>query len=322
MEESLACKGPSVVRVFLWKACSNILPTKINLHKRGIVEDSLCPICKQEDESVEHILWTCESARDVWAECNSKLQKCATMEVSFANLFMELVDKLDADEMQKVAVIARLIWSRRNNVVFGGDFMSPKHILEAASSQLENFSKAEAGRRMRSTVRPVPEVVQWNKPNPGWIKLNWDAAIDSGNQKMGIGIIARDHTGSVLAAVCASRPHVTEPTTAEAIAAWKLADICSSLGFARVVLEGDSLEVVKALQTEGPCWSRFGLLINDAKILLNSLQEWRVCHVKRMGNKAAHTLAQRGLTVDEDHLWSADFPSFVLDIALSDVVPN
>jgi hypothetical protein len=50
-------KGPLVVRVFLWKACSNILPTKINLNKRGIVEDSLCPICKQEGESVEHVLW-------------------------------------------------------------------------------------------------------------------------------------------------------------------------------------------------------------------------------------------------------------------------
>jgi hypothetical protein len=315
-------KGPPVVRVFLWKACSNILPTKINLIKKGIVEDSLCPICKQEGESVEHIIWTCESARDVWAECSSKLQKCATMEVTFANLFTELADRLDADEMQKVAVVARLIWLRRNSVMFGGDFMSPNHILETASSQLDNFSKAEAGRRMSNTVCSTPEVVKWSKPSPGWIKLNWDAAIDSGQQKMGIGIIARDHTGSVLAAVCASRPHVTEPTTAEAITVWKLADVCSSLGFTKVVLEGDSLEVVKALQTEGPYWSRFGLMINDAKILLNSLSEWRVCHVKRMGNKAAHILAKHGLTVDDDHLCSADFPFFIHDIALSDVVSN
>jgi hypothetical protein len=92
---------------------------------------------------------------------------------------------------------------------------------------------------------------------------------------MGIGIIAQDHTGLVLAAVCASRPYVTEPTTAEVVAAWKLADVCSSLGLTKVVLEGDFLEVVTALQTEGPCWSRFGLMINDANILLNSLQEYR-----------------------------------------------
>ena len=152
-------KGTPVVRVFLWKACSNILPIKINLNKRGIVEDSLCPICKQEDESVEHILWICESARDVWAECSSKLQKCATIEVTSASLFMLLSDRLDADEMQKVTVVTRLIWLQRNSVVFGGDFMSPKNILETASSQLDNFSKAEVGRRMSSTVRPVPEVV-------------------------------------------------------------------------------------------------------------------------------------------------------------------
>jgi hypothetical protein len=63
-------------------------------------------------------------------------------------------------------------------------------------------------------------------------------------------------------------------------------------------------------------------MINDAKILLNSLQEWRACHVKHMGNKVAHTLAQHGLTVDEDHLWSVDFPTFILDIALSDIVSN
>ena len=68
------------------------------------------------------------------------------------------------------------------------------------------------------------------------------------------------------------------------------------------MLEGDSLKVVKALQTEGLYWSRFCLMINDAKILLNSLQEWRVCHVKRMGNKAVHKLTKHGLTVDKDHL--------------------
>ena len=151
-----------------------------------------------------------------------------------------------------VGVVARLIWLRRNSVVFGGDFMSPKLIRESASSQIENFNKAEAGRNMGVTVLSVPEVVKLSKPSPRWIKLNWDVAVDSGKQKMRIGIIARDHTGSVLAAVCASWPHVTKPTIAESIAIWKLANICLYLGLTKIVLEGDSLEVVKALQTEGP----------------------------------------------------------------------
>lgn len=203
-----------MVRVFLWKACSNILPTKLNLEKRSVVEDSLCPICRLEGESVEHILWTCESARDVWAACNNKIQKCPTMEVTFASIITILTERLHVEEMQMVAAVARLLWHRRNRVVFGGEFPSPTHILETASSQLENFSKAEAGRRMGSSKSTAPVTMKWSKPSPGWIKLNWDAAIDTGKQKMGIGIIARDHTGTVLVAVCSSRPHVTDPTTA------------------------------------------------------------------------------------------------------------
>jgi hypothetical protein len=82
---------------------------------------------------------------------------------------------------------------------------------------------------MTSHKRPTQTTI-WRKPSPRWIKLNWDAAIDVKQQKMVIGIIVR-----------ASRPHVTDPTIAEAIAEWKIVDVCISLGFPKVLLEGDSL---------------------------------------------------------------------------------
>jgi hypothetical protein len=138
-------KVPLVARVFLWKACSNILHTKLNLHKKGVVEDPLCPICKMEGETMEHILWNCESAKDVWSAYNSKIQKFPTMEMPFASIIAILAEKLDDEELQMVTVVARLIWLRRNNVVFGGAFMSPVHILETTVSQLENFNKAKKG---------------------------------------------------------------------------------------------------------------------------------------------------------------------------------
>jgi hypothetical protein len=37
---------------------------------------------------------------------------------------------------------------------------------------------------------------------------------------------------------------------------------------------------------------------------------------------ATHKLAKHGLTVEEDHLWSTELPSFVRDIALSDVASD
>jgi hypothetical protein len=46
------------------------------------VEDPLCLICMLEEELVEHILWDCDSARDKWAACSRKIQKCPSMETT------------------------------------------------------------------------------------------------------------------------------------------------------------------------------------------------------------------------------------------------
>lgn len=46
-----------MLKNFLWYACHEILPTRVNLHRRKIVEDALCPLCGSEEESVIHVLW-------------------------------------------------------------------------------------------------------------------------------------------------------------------------------------------------------------------------------------------------------------------------
>jgi hypothetical protein len=58
-------KIPNAGKMFLWKACHNLLPNKDNLRKRGIMNYSLCPICGLEVESTHHILWSCPLAIDV-----------------------------------------------------------------------------------------------------------------------------------------------------------------------------------------------------------------------------------------------------------------
>jgi hypothetical protein len=65
-----------MVKNFLWQAGNDILLTRVNLLKRGIIEDPMCPICILERETTSHIIWSCVSARDVWSEGYTKLHKC------------------------------------------------------------------------------------------------------------------------------------------------------------------------------------------------------------------------------------------------------
>jgi hypothetical protein len=57
---------PNQVKMFMWRAFQNLLPTRANLYKRKIVKDGNCPCCGQEEENVIHVLWTCPAAQDVW----------------------------------------------------------------------------------------------------------------------------------------------------------------------------------------------------------------------------------------------------------------
>jgi len=49
-------KVTHTVKVFMWWACINALPTKANLFRRKIMEDLVCPICGLAAKTTGHIL--------------------------------------------------------------------------------------------------------------------------------------------------------------------------------------------------------------------------------------------------------------------------
>jgi len=57
---------------YVWRALSDRISTKQNLHKRGeILGDTLCVLCGREEESTSHILVSCKVSIKVWNMCFS-----------------------------------------------------------------------------------------------------------------------------------------------------------------------------------------------------------------------------------------------------------
>ena len=59
------------IKFFLWRVCSNALPTKDNLKKRKILEDARCNACLLDQETTFHALWSCETLKEIWNPCFS-----------------------------------------------------------------------------------------------------------------------------------------------------------------------------------------------------------------------------------------------------------
>jgi hypothetical protein len=120
---------PNAAKVFLWRACKNILPTKDNLCKRGVLSEENCIFCHMEPETVCHILWDCPSTRDVWSACERRLQKSKGSYGSFLEVMEAITGWCTRDELNIFAVIAKRVWARRNSVLHGGVFIHPTRIV-------------------------------------------------------------------------------------------------------------------------------------------------------------------------------------------------
>ena len=88
----------------------------------------------------------------------------------------------------------------------------------------------------------------------------------------------------------------------------------------QVILEGDSLVIIKALRKEEQFLSPIGLLLEDVRMLSLSFQKLLYSHTKREGNSVAHNLARYANSIPDFLVWMEDIPpciqSFVqIDLA-------
>jgi ribonuclease HI len=98
---------------------------------------------------------------------------------------------------------------------------------------------------------------------------------------------------------------------AEVLAAREAVELGTSLGLQDIILEGDALEVVKAINQDEPSRGLYGQVVNDIKNLLAQGGRWMTRHTRRAANGAAHALAKLGLQHLVPQRWLSVLPDSV-----------
>ena len=173
-------KLPNKIKVFGRRACCNILPTRVNLVHRKIIQDNRCEVCKFEAETGIHALWNCGVARDVWARCSARLQKCAADQGDMLQLVEFLIARLSSDDLELFLVQAWIIWNQRNGIIHGKQLQPPEVLIKRAQDFLADFRQANV---QLSASPLIPSPLRWRPPPVDRFKSNFDASIflDGGN---------------------------------------------------------------------------------------------------------------------------------------------
>ena len=56
------------IKSFAWKVCRNIIPTKVNLCHKQVIDEDTCEACGLGKETSGHIFLECDAACEVWVQ--------------------------------------------------------------------------------------------------------------------------------------------------------------------------------------------------------------------------------------------------------------
>jgi ribonuclease HI len=237
----------------------------------------------------------CPYARDVW----SKLKRVFSIKLarkSFVNPKTWIFDFLSRSSSQNLTLLAVAfwhLWSARNGVRKDDHLKDPCQLSEqikAYTTMIElHLSKPVANHRCVSKSSPP----KWSPPPEGTVLINVDAALFKSSNRMGAGVVIRNHRGECLVACSELLLVVTMPELAEALALRRALALASEEGFEQVMVASDCLSVVQRIKSTTQDHSYPGVIIQDMKKMASSFVSCSFFHISRKLNESAHVLAKR-----------------------------
>lgn len=193
--------------MFIWKACKNAIPTRLNLARRRCFPSPSCPICQAQDETVEHVLLRCEWTRPFWFSSNLQWDITKMPRERFDSWLMEGISKLTRckdnyeDEISLLFHSCWIIWKSRNEAIFGNINIDPFYAIQRVNSMVLEFKAAVSLESKPPNPRLMgtqPNQFTWSPPSFPTIKCNIDAGIDKTTSIGVAATIFRDFKGDFL----------------------------------------------------------------------------------------------------------------------------
>nr|XP_011465871.1 PREDICTED: uncharacterized protein LOC105351944 [Fragaria vesca subsp. vesca] len=147
---------PEKVKICVWKAASNILPTRSRLSERGIDIDTQSPSCEEEVESPIHTLSDCDHA-------TSFLQVAAILQMQQASSVYDWLvaySSIHQNSFDTLMMIMWAIWRNRNAKVWENVVKQASEVVPITLGWWEEFKATHSSTRLPRQ----PSVAHWQRP--------------------------------------------------------------------------------------------------------------------------------------------------------------
>ncbi|CAL8169219.1 unnamed protein product [Prunus armeniaca] len=273
-------KIPSKIKLFWWKACTGILPTKDNL--------------------------------GVWACALIGSGGISQQYHHVHDWVLSCIDHLSYANLDLFFVTGWAIWEAQNGKLWNNQTPKPEFTSSSAAVRLLDFVRArpQGAALGRGCYAPQP----WTKPCAGSLKINVDGSWTAGNTYGGVGILVRDSNGKFVAGRALHVDNVFSALQVEAMAAREGAILAVEGDFNNAIFESDSLQIVSAIRSSSVDRSNVGPVVEDTKALLTQITGDDFTHIRRVANGAAHRLARYASHTGTMTTWFEEPQDLLVDV--------
>ncbi|XP_057444387.1 uncharacterized protein LOC130736590 [Lotus japonicus] len=178
------------------------------------------------------------------------------------------------------------LWEARNKLIF----QEIPFRCEAAIQRAASMSQVDASMEVRDPHGPVRDAI-WRRPPRGVFKVNFDGSWKA-DEVSGMGIVARNYDGLVLAAAAEVVERPSTVVEAEALAFRLTIGLAINLGFRRVCFETYCLTLFQMWKKPPDGRNNLATIFSDCFQLCRSLDFVSVVFVRCSGNVVADFLAR------------------------------
>ena len=322
------------IDMFCWTLAHKSILSGENLKKRGLEGPSRCPLCKNDEETMDHIMIDCQFSQEAWRDAlvisginlPGSIQSLLSNWMKLSPFSLSKKPLLQAARRWLPKAICWKIWLERNNRIFREIDHPPSKIAMNAKAivgeALEHSSSlhvaapltAEESQwldqlvpnlQIRSRTSP-PNLAEWEirMDESGFIKwkasltelcLFFDGASKGNPGAAGGGGVFVSAEG-IMVSSFAWGLGIESNNTAEFCALWQGLRIARSKGITMLTVFGDSRMLIQALiKKKRPSQIKLALLYQKIHLILQSFRSISFYHVLRGLNTLADREANRGV---------------------------
>ncbi|OMP03957.1 hypothetical protein COLO4_10073 [Corchorus olitorius] len=250
------------IRNFLWKASKNINPTGENLVRRHHGRVSICQRCREEVETMEHILFFCPFAQATWKVSSFNYSPRKEGFTSFLQWWIQVFNTfVEAGSFSAIGLASYLcwhIWKPRNSFLFEGQSDDPTQVWNLALQEFLEFTGAIAEHASHGS--------EWR----GWVAA-----------------VCRDHNGNIVDG-CSCIVFANSVDVAEALAVKMACNIAWHRDWNNIIVESNNKALVERLinPNQNSRWDAQAVEASIRSIICN-LSQVSCAYVHRSANVVA-----------------------------------